>query len=173
MLFRSNGKQAQASTAVKIVPDNLYWRWAEDKLSTLADLAKTEPNADSDGDGVANVFEMALMLNPQVKDSAKTGIALEGPYDGDWYVADLSVHRRRGSNQFVTLIPQASISLQGNAWSNVPGTDWDASLDPNGDDDGNPETEEVMVRVLLHIAPGSNEGTRYFRLKATARPVTP
>ena len=60
----ANGRQAQASTAVKIVPDNLYWRWAEDKLSPLADLAKTEPNADSDGDGVANVFEMALMPNP-------------------------------------------------------------------------------------------------------------
>ena len=161
------------SPAIKVVPNNLYWRWADEKLIGRTDLATTDPTADADGDGIANVFEMALMLDPKVKDSEKTGIALEGPYDGDWYVTDLSVHRRRGSNEFVTLIPQAAISLNGNVWSDIPTTDWDVALDPNGDDDGRPETEEVLIRVLVHIGPGSNEGTRFFRLKATARPVTP
>ena len=75
-------------------------------------------------------------------------------------MADLRVHRRRGSNEFVTLIPQAAISLKGNVWSDIPTTDWDVTLDANGDDDGKPETEEVLIRVLVHIAPGSSEGTR-------------
>ena len=98
---------------------------------------------------------------------------LEGPYDGGFYFANLSVHRRRGSNQFVTLIPQSSATLIGGPWTDLPSTDFDATTDPNGDDDGNPETEEVSIRVLFQLTIDGTNDRKFFRIKSATRPILP
>ena len=85
----------------------------------------------------------------------------------------MSVHRRRGSNQFVTLIPQSSATLTGGSWADLPSTDWDAVLDPNGDDDGDPETEEVSIRVLFQLTIDGVNERKFFRLKSATRPTRP
>ncbi len=155
---------------VKIVADNSYWRWAVPKLGGLADLSMSDPTADADGDGMPNLNEWALLSNPLVRDSVPLAFTLSGPFDG-WYAADFSLYRRRGSNQFVTLAPQFSSDLGADSWQDVTPPDFEVILDPFGDSDANPETEEVAFRVWL--SPGDPVAKRFFRVKSSARPVLP
>ncbi len=173
--IRANAGAAQSLYAptVKLVNDNAYWRWADANLSSLFDLASADPTQDPDGDGTSNVHEWTFLRDPRIQDSTRTRLALDGPYDGAFYYADISVHRRRGSNQFVTLIPQSSATLVGGSWTDLPSTDYDAVLDPNGDDDGNPETEEVSIRVLFQLTLGGADDRKFFRLKSATRTTLP
>lgn len=164
--------QAIYSPTVKLVKDNAYWRWAGDKLGTLADLNRADPTEDPDGDGTSNVHEWALLRDPQKRDETRFGLAAE-TYEDGWISATLSLHRRRGSNQFVTLVPQASPSLGNASWADLPTTDWDAEIDPNGDDDHDPETEQVFVHVLFQLTIDGAADRKFFRLKSATRPILP
>ena len=162
--------QSTYSPVVKIVKNNAYWQWAFDKLGNLADLNNSEPSADPDGDGRTNIHEWALLRDALKRDEAPTAFTLSGPYDG-WFAADFSLYRRRGSNEFVTLTPQVSSDLAPGSWLDIPTPDWEVFLDPTGDRDGNPDSEEVLFRVWL--SPADPVAKKFFRLKAGVRAILP
>ncbi len=162
--------QATYSPAVKIVPNNPYWRWAAGALGGLSDFAKSDPLSDPDGDGNTNLFEWALLTNPLVSDTLPLQISREGPYEGGWIGVVLDFHRRKGSNQYVTFRPQISSLLQG--WQDIPSPDWDVFLDPFGDRDGNAESEEVLIRIWLNSSDPDN-AMKFFRVFWAKRPGGP
>ena len=128
----------------------------------------SDPTSDPDHDGTSNIFEWALMRNALVKDWTPMNFTLQS-YEGGWRSAELNLHRRRGSNEFVTLIPQSSNDLS--SWSDVPSPDWESFLDPFGNRDNNPDSEEVLFRIWL--SPAEAVERRFFRLKSSTRAVLP
>ena len=161
---------ASASVApqVKIVKDNGYWRWALGNLNNLADPAMSDPTSDPDQDGTSNIFEWAQMRNALVKDRTPVDFTMQS-YDGGWRSAELSLLRRQGSNEFVTLVPQYSNDF--GSWTDVPTTDLEVFLDPFGNRDNNPDSEEVLFRIWL--SPSESLEQRFFRLKSSTRAVLP
>ena len=157
-----------SSPQVKLVNNNGYWRWAVGNLNNLPDAAMSDPTSDPDHDGTSNIFEWALMRNALVKDWTPMNFTLQS-YEGGWRSAELNLHRRRGSNEFVTLIPQSSNDLS--SWSDVPSPDWESFLDPFGNRDNNPDSEEVLFRIWL--SPAEAVERRFFRLKSSTRAVLP
>lgn len=165
--------KAQAATyapTVKVVPDNRYWQWASGTLDQLDDAAKSDPTANADHDATANVFEWALLRDPRLTDETPWNFTLQN-YGGGWLAAELNLHRRRGSNQFVTLTPQAAGALDAEAWSDIPTPDWEVFLDPYGDRDSDPESEEVLFRFWL--SPADPVAKKFFRIKAATRELLP
>ena len=161
----AGGLSTVYSPQVKIVADNLYWRWALDHFTNAEDA---DPLADPDGDGTANIFEWEFFRDPLMPDSTLMNSTLE-TYEGGWRAMILDFYRRRGSNQFVTLTPQSSGDL--GAWLDIPSPDFEVLLDPYGDRDEDPESEEVVFRIWMN--PSNPAVKEFFRIKSATRPTLP
>ena len=164
----SNGRTANAFVRIKIVEDNLYWTWVKDTWGTLPegfDLSMLEMDADPDGDNRGNVHEFALMTNPLVQDSVKASIHVErsAPF-ANIYVG---VHRRAGSQTFVDFDIERSNALFAD-WLNVSRSNWTATVDPQGDDDGRPESELLLFRIR-ELHPSGLPDKAFYRIKTTGK----
>ena len=124
----------------------------------------------ADADDAANIFEWALLRNPRAADATPLNFTLQS-YEGGWRAAELNLHRRRGSNQFVTLTPQSALDLDSASWLDIATPDWEVLLDPFGDRDGNPDSEEVLFRIWL--SPDDVATKKFFRIKAKTKEVLP
>jgi len=167
----AGGAITEYTKEVKLVPNNAYWKWAVENFKGLNDPAASDPGSNIDGDNESNLFEWAHLRDPLNYDTTKVDFSLEGPYAGGWYAARLDLFRRRGSNQFVTLAPQGAEDLR-EAWRTIPSTDFEVSLDPDGDSDGKPETEEIRFRIWLNPDDPAVKA-KFFRIQSKARSKSP
>jgi hypothetical protein len=154
---------------VKIVADNLYWRWAF--VQGFGDAQDADPLADPDGDRTPNIFEWAHFRDPLVPDGTLMTHSLEGLHERGWMTMNLDLYRRRGSDEFVTMLPQWSTDLA--SWANIPASRWEAFVDPFGDTDENPDSEEHLFRIFLYpLDPGAlfqQPREKFFRLESTLK----
>ncbi len=168
---------ASAQTAgvltIRVEPRGPYWEWAAEVLANVEAPAEQEMQADPDGDGLENVFEMAFLLAPLVPDFIPSTIRLDGPVADGWYTAKLSIKRRRGSQDLVTIRPQYTDNLTLESWLDIPVTDWDVVLDPAGDSDNNLLTEEIEINILAPPIIGSSQKRQFYRIRAAMRPAAP
>lgn len=164
----ANGVSTGATLKIRVAGDNLYWNWVKETFGELADgfdISLLEMDADPDGDGRGNVHEMALLTHPLQKDQVP--VAFSAQVNHPFATMNLRIHRRKGSEAFVDLGVQKSTSLTG-AWQAVPRTDWGASIDANGDDDGRGETESVDFEVFEYHPEGM-PARGFYRIDSTRK----
>jgi hypothetical protein len=158
----------QATVRIKVANDELYWQWAKDVFGELpagSDFSRLAMDADPDGDGRANVHEMAFLTNPLAKDDAT--IRFEVFRSKPFTVTKLNLHRRTGSDRYVEFDLARSLDLA-QPWEQVNRWDWDALIDGNGDDDGRPETEE-MDCYLYEFYPLGPPLRKFYRVESTTK----
>jgi hypothetical protein len=125
---------------------NSYTDWRLLKFGTVESTGNAADTADPDGDGLANLAEYALGLNPGLYDSSSGGIALNGSVLEYRYSRSMSAR-----NAGVVCFTEWSDTLASNDWStaNVIET----ILSTSGD------REEVKATVP------ANGSKRFMRLK--------
>jgi hypothetical protein len=158
----------QATVRIKLANDELYWQWAKDVFGELpagSDFSRLAMDADPDGDGRANVHEMAFLTNPLAKDDAT--IRCEVFRSKPFTVTKLNLHRRTGSDRYVEFDLARSLDLA-QPWEQVNRWDWDALIDGNGDDDGRPETEE-MDFYLFELYPDGTPARKFYRVESATK----
>jgi len=92
-----------------VATDDSYHEWALLNFSPaqLADILVVGPNADPDGDGIANIIELALVGNPLVPSpeilpgGALTNYSTGVPFPGDYLT--ITFRRRRDLNGFTAM----------------------------------------------------------------------
>ena len=108
---------------------------------------------------------MALLTHPLKKDQVP--VAFNAQVNGQFATMSLRVHRRKGSEAFVDLGVQKSTNLM-EAWQAVPRTEWGASVDARGDDDGRAETESVDFEVF-EFHPDGMPARGFYRIDSTRK----
>jgi hypothetical protein len=125
---------------------NVYTDWKLVKFGTVENTGSAADTADPDSDGLANLAEYALGLNPGLSDSAPGGVALNGSLLEYRYSRSMSAR-----NSGVVCFAEWSDTLAGNDWSTANVTE--TILSTSGD------REEVKAAVPMT---GSK---RFMRLK--------
>ena len=161
-------RSTQATVRIKVANDELYWQWAKDIFGDLPagfDLSLMSMDADPDGDGRANLHEMAFLTNPLAMDSVplKLDLLLSEPFS----VTRLNLHRRVGADRYVEFDLGSSENLA-DSWQRVSRWDWDARIDGKGDDDGRTETEE-MDFYLYEFYPAGIPARKFYRVESTKK----
>jgi hypothetical protein len=127
-------------------PANSYTDWKLLKFGTVENSGSAADTADSDGDGLANLAEYALGLNPGLFDSSPGGVALNGSVLEYRYIRSMSA-----KYSGVVYLTEWSDTLADNDWSTANVTETILSI--SGD------REEVKATVP---ATGTK---RFMRLK--------
>ncbi|MBB5353237.1 hypothetical protein HNR46_003492 [Haloferula luteola] len=164
----ANGKSASAVLRVRIAEDELYWNWVKESFGDLAedfDLALLEMDADPDGDGRTNLHEMVFLTQPLGADAIplRFGHVMQPPF----ITTTMSVHRRVGSDAYVQIYPRWG-DLPG-PWQRVPVTDYSATIDADGDDDGRPESERIDFQLFEYF-PDGLPATRFYQVESVENP---
>ncbi|MFC0018250.1 chitobiase/beta-hexosaminidase C-terminal domain-containing protein [Roseibacillus persicicus] len=163
----ANGLTTTGQLVIQVAEDDLYWSWVTEafgeELPSDVSLGDLGPDADPDGDQRANVYEMAMLTNPLTDDEPP--IAIELSEQGSFRLVQITMHRRKGSEDYVEFAPQRSSDI-GGGWEEIPSFDWNASIDLFGDDDGRPETES-MDFTIFEFDPAELPEKYFFRLNAT------
>jgi len=119
--------------------------------------------ADPDGDGFANVFEMAFLRNPHQHDSTPVSFVPAGSdHTGRWF--DLEFTRHRDAGKFVTFRPVKSSNLL--TWKPLADDEWQILPALPGWSDPRPDAERMRWRIFAPIA----EPMMHFRIETTANP---
>ncbi|GAA5481053.1 fibronectin type III domain-containing protein [Haloferula sargassicola] len=167
----SNGATTGGFIDIRIEENNVYWDWAIDEFgsdfSDPGDLPLVERNADPDGDHVTNLHEMAFLTDPNRRDRPQVEIT---GYErtGSFGRVDLRIHRRRGSESMVRMLPRRNGGLE-TGWQAIPMVDWTASSDAAGDDDGRPETERVDFSIY-EFYPSPVPDRSFYRIESEEIP---
>jgi len=91
---------------------NSYTDWKLLKFGTVENIGNAADMADSDGDGLANLAEYALGLNPSIFESPPGGVALNGSVLEYRYSRSMSAR-----NSGVVYLAEWSDTLADNDWS--------------------------------------------------------
>ena len=164
----ANGKSGGATLQIKIADDELYWNWVKDVFGELPegfDLALLEMDADPDGDDRKNLDEMVFLTNPLGRDRIPVDFDLEQA--PPFQIPTLRVHRRVGSEQYVDLFVRRGGLIT--PMHRVPATDFSASVDPEGDDDGRPESERIDFQIYEYF-PGGIPRSRFYDVESAEKP---
>ena len=133
-------------------------------------ISQIQTDANPDGDQLSNIFEMAFLTDPNVRDTPALELSSLQQEDPLGRI-DLRIHRRRGSEQFVELFPTRNLSLE-QAWENIPNSDLSVLLDAQGDDDERPETESIDFSIF-EIYPSGIPEQSFYRIEARQTPIQP
>jgi hypothetical protein len=125
---------------------NSYTDWKLLKFGTVENSGNAADTADSDGDGLVNLAEYALGLNPSIFESAPGGVALNGSVLEYRYIRSMSAR-----NSGVVYLAEWSDTLAANDWSTANVTETILSI--YGD------REEVKASVP------ATETKKFMRLK--------
>jgi len=170
LVANSEGGSAELSIPIRIVPRDLYWEWVVAEVAGKEiDLEKLGIKDDPDGDDRPNGFEMALFKDPFTADALEFDCIVENRIDGQFLVLDLCFHRRKGSDAYVIIDPEYSDLLGADGWQRW-NWDWQAEIDPNGDEDNDPVTEYVTLRVISPLIGPDVVDKRFYRLGLRFRP---
>ncbi len=165
----ANGKSSSSVLRIQIREQSPYWIWAVENLPSegLADFKELEMEGDLDQDGTINVFEMALLRDPNRPDETILECVAEEVIDDKWVVLNICFHRRKGSGELVSIAPEYSSTME--EWE-LWRWDWEAFVDPDGDDDGNPDTEYVVIRIVSPRDGADGVFEHFYRLRLGQRP---
>lgn len=150
----SNYDPGVSTLATVTVRDRNFTNWQTDKLGGVAPELRL-PGADPNHNGLANLLEFALGLDPLSSSSVgwPTG-GLTDPIDGQRYLR-LTFRRLRGASGVTYTIETTGTLL---TWPATPGPTVEQSAIPNADG-----TETVIVRDTVP----ESAGARFMRLRVT------
>jgi hypothetical protein len=129
--------------------------WRYEHFQTYDDGGDAADTADSDADGLANLAEFALGLDPTMPSPSPTTLQAPGA------VIEFTYPRLKAAKPEIDYIVEWSDTLAGTSWSTV-GT---VEISPPIADDGIRETVKTTV-------PGNTQ-RRFVRLRVTARNTQP
>ena len=171
----ANGDITSGFIEVRILENNVYWEWVIDNFGSdfvdVSLLDRIQTDANPDGDRLSNLFEMALLTDPNEADSPPLELNFFQA-EGAFGQIGLQIYRRTGSEQFVDLFPERNLTLE-DGWSVIPRQDWSARVDPLGDNDGRPETQLIDFSIFEFYPEGSPPERSFYRIEASETPSQP
>ncbi len=145
----AKGLSTSENLTIRVVEDDLYWKWALDRLAGQATLSEIELDADPDGDKRNNLTEMVFLTDPMRVDEMELDGRTE--FIQPWAVTDMVFSRRVGSQEFLRIYPIRSSTLSEDSWERISESEWDATIIHQDMEQG---VETIRLRILEHDVGG-------------------
>ncbi|MEM9079785.1 MAG: putative Ig domain-containing protein [Verrucomicrobiota bacterium] len=161
------GETTNATLTIRVDAPNEFTLWAAENLNAtgITNPADYGMFGNPDNDDAINLHEFVYLRNPLVDDFTPISFSKFDEVDPFWNVYILEFLRHTRAPEFVRTYAETSDDLQ--TWMDLPSWQYQPVVNPNGDHDNNPSTEQVQFQILV---PDSDESSNY-RLRTDTLPA--